>query len=90
MGFDGIAVAGEEARDPGKAVPLATLFAMIIIGILYILSAVVLSLLVPWYDVQIDAPFPQAFAEVVSCYLIINKSLIRGDKLRPAAIIPIH
>ena len=65
MGFDGIAVAGEETKNPAKSIPRATVFAMSIVGFLYIFSAMALSLMLPWYDIYIQAPWPQAFADLV-------------------------
>ena len=63
IGFDGIATAGEEAKHPEKSLPIATCLAMAIVTVLYMLSSSSLTLLVPYFDVDVAAPFPMAFAE---------------------------
>ena len=63
IGFEGIAVAGEEAKNPSRAIPIATCVSMTIVTLLYVCSSATLTLMVPYYDVDLTAPFPQAFAE---------------------------
>ena len=63
IGFEGIATAGEEAEKPAKSIPIATGLAVGITTILYFGSSVALTLLVPYYDVDLAAPFPTAFAQ---------------------------
>ena len=62
VGFECIAVASEEARNPSRAIPVATCVALVMVCVLYVLCSMVLSLLVPYYDVNAAAPFPGAFA----------------------------
>lgn len=63
IGFEGIATAGEEAEKPTKSIPIATGLAVGVTTILYFGSSVALTLLVPYYDVDLAAPFPTAFAQ---------------------------
>jgi len=62
IGFEGIATAGEEAKDPAKAIPLSTGIAVGIVSLLYIGCSAALTLMVSWKDIVIAAPFPFAFA----------------------------
>ena len=52
MGFDGIAAAGEEARDPKRAIPAATLITMAVVSTVYVSVSAVLTLILPYYDIQ--------------------------------------
>jgi solute carrier family 7 (cationic amino acid transporter), member 4 len=61
IGFEGIATAGEEAKDPSKTIPLATGIAVAIVSLLYIGCSAALTLMVSYKDVVIEAPFPSAF-----------------------------
>ena len=61
IGFEGIAVAGEEAKNPEKSIPLATGLSMGIVTLLYVGTSAALTLMVPYYDVDPAAPFPAAF-----------------------------
>ena len=64
IGFDGIATASEEASNPRRSVPLAMCIAMATVMILYVLASSALTLMVPYYAIDISAPFPTAFQEV--------------------------
>ena len=71
----GIAVAGEETTDPSSSIPIATIASMSVVAVLYALAAVVLSLLLPWFEVYIPAPFPDAFEAQVCIYLYVYGKL---------------
>ena len=62
IGFEGIAVSGEEAKNPEKSIPIATVTSLIIVSIIYILATTSLTLIVPYYTVDPSAAFPVAFA----------------------------
>ncbi|GFO22067.1 hypothetical protein PoB_004857200, partial [Plakobranchus ocellatus] len=64
IGFEGIAVASEEARDPEKSVPRATVLSMFTVTILYLLVCAALTLMIPFIDTNTSAAFPFAFDEV--------------------------
>ncbi len=62
IGFEGIAVAGEEAKKPAKSIPIATCIAMAIVTVLYMGSSAALTLMIPYNLADVAAPFPAAFA----------------------------
>lgn len=62
IGFEGIAVSGEEAKEPEKSIPVATVTSLVVVTFIYILATTALTLLVPYYDVDPSAAFPVAFA----------------------------
>jgi cationic amino acid transporter 4 len=64
IGFDGIATAAEEAKDPAKAIPRATLVAMSLVTGAYILLSSTLTLMVPWSSIDPDTSFAAAFDTV--------------------------
>lgn len=62
VGFDSIATSGEEARDPGRSIPVATLLAMAIVTIGYMLVSGALTLVVPYWEINPTAALPEAFS----------------------------
>ena len=62
VGFDSIATSGEEARDPGRSIPLATAISMAIVTIGYVLVSGALTLVVPFWKINPTAALPEAFA----------------------------
>ena len=64
IGFEGIAVSSEEAQNPEKSVPIATLIALLVVTVLYMGVTSALTLMVPYYDVNMEAAFPTAFSDV--------------------------
>lgn len=63
IGFDGLATAGEESRNPARSIPLATLASMSFVTAAYILMSAALTLMVPYYMVNPTAAFSEAFAQ---------------------------
>ncbi|GFR78022.1 cationic amino acid transporter 4 [Elysia marginata] len=55
IGFEGIAVASEEARDPEKSVPRATVLSMFTVTCLYLLACASLTLMVPYVHTNTSA-----------------------------------
>jgi amino acid transporter len=55
IGFDAIAQAGGEARNPSRTLPLAILLAIITVGIFYFLFASAVYHIVPWWFVADEA-----------------------------------
>lgn len=76
VGFDCIATSGEEAREPAKSIPIATVLAMSVVSLVYILVSAALTLMVPYSDINPNAALPDAFAEIglhwVSYIIIIG------------------
>ncbi|CAI4232965.1 unnamed protein product [Auanema sp. JU1783] len=62
IGFDGLATAGEEAKDPSRSIPIATFTSMSVVTLAYILMAASLTLMIPYYEVHPTAAFSDAFA----------------------------
>jgi cationic amino acid transporter 4 len=62
IGFEGIAVAGEEAKKPEKSIPFGTVLALAIVSLMYILVTISLTLMIPYDEVSTTAAFPMAFA----------------------------
>jgi APA family basic amino acid/polyamine antiporter len=61
IGFDSVSVHSEEAREPAKDVPKGIIWSLVICTILYIAVAAVLTGMVPYKDINIDAPVVDAF-----------------------------
>ncbi|CAJ0951573.1 unnamed protein product, partial [Mesorhabditis belari] len=61
IGFDGLATAGEEAKNPSRSIPLATFISMSIVTLAYILMSASLTLMIPYNVVHPSAAFADAF-----------------------------
>ena len=64
IGFDSVSTHAEEARNPSRDVPIGILTSLILCTILYIAVAAVLTGMVPYYKINIDAPVSDAFRQV--------------------------
>ena len=62
VGFDAIAAAGEEALNPQKSLPIATLSSMIIVTTVYVLVSGVMTLMVYFADISKTSGLPEALA----------------------------
>ncbi len=61
IGFDSVSTHAEEARNPQRDVPIGIIASLSLCTILYILVAAVLTGMVPYYEIDIDAPVADAF-----------------------------
>ncbi|UYV68656.1 hypothetical protein LAZ67_6000357 [Cordylochernes scorpioides] len=61
IGFDAIATAGEEARDPQRSIPLATFFSMTVATAAYVGVSSVLTLMSPYDQIHHDSGLPDVF-----------------------------
>ncbi len=61
IGFDSVSVHSEEAKQPARDVPIGIIASLIICTILYILVAGVLTGMVPYDKIDINAPVVEAF-----------------------------
>src|SRR6266566_36970 len=64
IGFDSISTHAEEARNPKRDVPIGIIASLALCTILYILVAGVVTGMVPYDKINIDAPVSNAFAQV--------------------------
>jgi APA family basic amino acid/polyamine antiporter len=62
IGFDSVSTHAEEARNPQRDVPIGILASLGLCTVLYILVAAVLTGMVPYTQISIDAPVASAFA----------------------------
>ena len=62
IGFDIIAIANEETVDPKRSVPRAMFLAIFITTTVYMLTSVVLTLMVPYYQLDESSAFAAALA----------------------------
>ena len=62
IGFDSVSTHAEEARNPQRDVPIGIIVSLLLCTVLYILVAGVLTGMVPYDQIDIDAPVAAAFA----------------------------
>src|SRR5690242_12125554 len=62
IGFDSVSTHAEEARNPQRDVPIGIIASLTLCTVLYILVAAVLTGMVPFRQINIDAPVADAFA----------------------------
>ncbi len=64
IGFDSVSTHAEEAKNPKRDVPLGIILSLIICTVLYIAVSAVLTGMIPYYKINIDAPVSNAFKQV--------------------------
>jgi APA family basic amino acid/polyamine antiporter len=64
IGFDSVSTHAEEARNPGRDVPIGIIGSLTLCTVLYIAVAAVLTGIVPYQQVDIDAPLAKAFGRI--------------------------
>jgi APA family basic amino acid/polyamine antiporter len=64
IGFDSVSTHAEEARNPQRDVPIAIISSLLICTVLYIAVAIVLTGMVPYDQIDVDAPVAAAFQRV--------------------------
>lgn len=80
IGFEGIAIAGEEAKNPSKSIPVATGLAVIVASLLYIGASASLTFMLPYNLLDITAPFPEAFGyhHVIWAKYVVSAGALAG------------
>ncbi|XP_055311081.1 cationic amino acid transporter 2 [Sitodiplosis mosellana] len=61
IGFDCIATAGEEAKNPKRSLPVAIVISLLVIFLAYFGISTVLTMMLPYYAQDINAPLPYVF-----------------------------
>ncbi|KAK9306851.1 hypothetical protein QLX08_002723 [Tetragonisca angustula] len=64
VGFDAVATTGEEAKNPQRNIPIAIVISLIIIFTAYFSISTVLTMMWPYYDQNVDTPFPYVFDQI--------------------------
>lgn len=64
IGFDAVSTHAEEARNPQRDVPIGIIASLVICTVLYIAVAAVLTGMVPYQRIDINAPVSIAFRDV--------------------------
>lgn len=64
IGFDVIATTGEEVINPKKTIPLSIISTLIVVSLCYVGVSFVISLMIPYYVFDMDAPLSEAFRYV--------------------------
>jgi APA family basic amino acid/polyamine antiporter len=80
IGFDAVSTTAQEAKNPQRDLPLGIILSLLICTVLYILVAGVLTGMVPWRDVNIEAPVARAFLDrgLTSASHIITLGALAG------------
>ncbi|XP_071555160.1 solute carrier family 7 member 14 isoform X1 [Temnothorax nylanderi] len=80
IGFDIIATTGEEATNPKRSIPLAIVSSLIIILVAYVTSSMVLTLIVPYDQVDQDSALVEMFGQVgaYKCKYIVAIGALAG------------
>ena len=63
IGFDAVSTTAQEAKNPQRDLPIGIIASLILCTILYVLVAAVLTGMVPWKEVNIEAPLSVAFLD---------------------------
>jgi APA family basic amino acid/polyamine antiporter len=64
IGFDSVSTHAEEARNPQRDVPIGIISSLVICTVLYIAVSAVLTGMVPYNEIDLNAPVSSAFAQV--------------------------
>ncbi|AXC14864.1 Amino acid permease [Acidisarcina polymorpha] len=63
IGFDAVSTTAQEAKNPQRDLPIGIIASLTICTLLYIGVAAVLTGMVPWREVNIEAPIARAFLD---------------------------
>jgi len=64
IGFDSVSTHAEEAKNPARDVPIGIISSLLICTVLYLAVSIVLTGMVPYNEIDINAPVSNAFARV--------------------------
>jgi basic amino acid/polyamine antiporter, APA family len=63
IGFDAVSTTAQEAKNPQRDLPIGIICSLVACTVLYILVAAVLTGMVPWKEINIEAPLAVAFLD---------------------------
>ncbi len=63
IGFDAVSTTAQEAKNPQRDLPIGIITSLCACTILYILVAAILTGMVPWREINIEAPIARAFLD---------------------------
>ncbi|HTX16962.1 MAG TPA: amino acid permease [Candidatus Baltobacteraceae bacterium] len=63
IGFDAVSTTAQESKNPQRDLPIGIIASLVVCTVLYILVAAVLTGMVPWKAVNIEAPLAVAFLD---------------------------
>ncbi|HMC60314.1 MAG TPA: amino acid permease, partial [Candidatus Solibacter sp.] len=63
IGFDAMSTTAQEAKNPQRDLPIGIITSLVVCTLLYILVACVLTGMVPWQEINIEAPIARAFLD---------------------------
>ncbi len=63
IGFDAVSTTAQEAKNPQRDLPIGIIVSLFICTLLYIAVAGILTGMVPWQEVNIEAPIARAFLD---------------------------
>ncbi|HUB80699.1 MAG TPA: amino acid permease [Bryobacteraceae bacterium] len=63
IGFDAVSTTAQEAKNPQRDLPIGIIASLLICTVLYIAVAGVITGMVPWREINIEAPLVQAFLD---------------------------
>lgn len=64
IGFDSVSTHAEEAKNPRRDVPIGIISSLVICTVLYVAVAAIITGMVPYQQINIDAPVSDAFRQV--------------------------
>jgi APA family basic amino acid/polyamine antiporter len=80
IGFDSVSTHAEEARNPQRDVPIGIIVSLLFCTVLYVLVAAVLTGMVPFQEINVDAPVADAFSRhgLKAATLLISLGAVVG------------
>jgi basic amino acid/polyamine antiporter, APA family len=80
IGFDAVSTTAQEAKNPQRDLPIGIIASLLVCTVLYIAVAGVLTGMVHWQDVNIEAPIARAFLDrgLTSASHIITLGALAG------------
>jgi len=80
IGFDAVSTTAQEAKNPQRDLPIGIIASLLICTVFYIAVAAVLTGMVPWREINIEAPIARAFMDrgLVTASHIITLGALAG------------